>query len=337
MEFVEGDLLSNILKDPLKKEGRPGLNPNISDRALRVAYREMANLVLDLSRPQFPRIGSLGSQSENFAVTKRPLTFNMNEISTFTNLPPSALPKSIFATAKDYFLCLVEQHFAKLRLQRNDAISGEADCNRKHVARCLFRRIIREKTFEYNNGPFRLFCDDFRPSNVLINIQRLSVAAVIDWEFACAAPAEFTYVAPWWLMLQSPEDWDIETDLRGFISRYEPKLSLFLEALRACEDEQIAQGTLSESQRLSVRMEQLMQNGMFWICLAARYSSMFDDICWTFLDERFFGCFTNIEDRMLLLDEDEKTEMSSLYQIKLDQAKDGTLDDNYTVDEMINN
>ncbi|RFU24944.1 hypothetical protein B7463_g11393, partial [Scytalidium lignicola] len=39
MAFVEGDLLSNVFKDPLKKEGRPVVNPRISDRALKIAYR----------------------------------------------------------------------------------------------------------------------------------------------------------------------------------------------------------------------------------------------------------------------------------------------------------
>ena len=52
MSFVEGDPLALILKDP-RAEGRPVLNPQISDRALKRVYREMAGLVLELSKPEF--------------------------------------------------------------------------------------------------------------------------------------------------------------------------------------------------------------------------------------------------------------------------------------------
>ena len=71
------DLLSNVLKGPLKKDGRPVLDPLISDRALRIAYRETACLVLELSKPQFSRIGALIQQGKEFVVGRRPLTFNI--------------------------------------------------------------------------------------------------------------------------------------------------------------------------------------------------------------------------------------------------------------------
>jgi hypothetical protein len=51
--FAKGDLLSNFLEDPLKKEGRPVLNLRVSHRALKIAYRKMACLVLDLWKPGF--------------------------------------------------------------------------------------------------------------------------------------------------------------------------------------------------------------------------------------------------------------------------------------------
>jgi hypothetical protein len=79
-------------------------------------------------------------------------------------------------------------------------------------------------------------------------------------------------------MLQSPEDWDSETDIYGFMTRYKPRLRLFLDVLRSCEDEKVADGTLLDSQRLATRMEYSMESVLFWTCLVARYSSMFDDI-----------------------------------------------------------
>lgn len=49
---------------------------------------------------------------------------------------------------------------------------------------------------------------------------------------------------------------------------------------------------LFESQRLSPRMKDSMETGLFWVCLAARYSSMFDEIYWTFIDRRYYGTFS---------------------------------------------
>ncbi|KFY07881.1 hypothetical protein V492_06736 [Pseudogymnoascus sp. VKM F-4246] len=338
--FVEGDLLSNVLKDPLKSDGRPVLNPRISDRALRIAYREMASLVLELSKPQFPRIGALEQQSDDFVVGRRPLTFNINELVTSANLTPTDLALTdalspTFESSVDYFSALAEHHLSNLRKQRNDAVTDEADCQKNFIARCLFRKLVRDISTEHRHGPFLLHCDDFRPSNVLVDVKRFCINVVIDLEFAYVAPAELTYVAPWWLMLQSPEDWDSETDLYGFLTRYKPRIHLFLDALQSCEDEKVADGTLLNSQRLAARMEASMESGLFWVCLAARYSSMFDDIYWNFLDEIYYGPFKSIEDRIRLLDEQERTELGEIFQVKMEQAKDGTLDENYSTDALV--
>lgn len=328
MNFVEGDVLSKFLKDPVK-EGRPVLNPQISDRALKVAYREMAGLVLELSRPEFPRIGALEQTGESFSVVNRPLTFNMNELITSANLPQQAFPTGIFESAADYFVSLADQHLSHLRYQRNDAFADEAGCRKKYVARCLFRKIAGGISAEHKNGPFRLYCDDFRPSNVIIDMEKLCVSAAIDWEFTYVAPAEFIYVAPWWLLLQSPEDW--ESDLNEFLTRYTPRLQLFLDALRECESEK----ELLDSQRLSTRMGQSMENGLFWVCLAARYSSMFDEIYWTFLDRMYFGPFTSLQDRVELLSEDERSSFDQFVRVKMEQAKEGILDDHYSTHTLL--
>jgi hypothetical protein len=149
------------------------------------------------------------------------------------------------------------------------------------------------------------------------------------------APAEFTYVAPWWLMLQSPEDWDSDSNLDDFLARYKPRLALFLDVLRSCEDEKIAEGTLLNSQRLAAPMEDSMESSLFWVCLAARYSSMFDDIYWNFLDKFYYGPFESIEDRIQLLDEEERKELSGIFQVKVEQARKGVLDENYSTDALV--
>jgi hypothetical protein len=86
------------------------------------------------------------------------------------------------------------------------------------------------------------------------------VSGVIDWEFTYAAPAEFTYVAPWWLLLRSPEDW--EGDLHEILIRCIPSHCKFLEVLSDYEEKSIKQD-LSESQRLSHGWKALWRLGYF--------------------------------------------------------------------------
>ncbi|EEP76453.1 predicted protein [Uncinocarpus reesii 1704] len=221
MTYIKGTPLSNILKAP-KVKGRPVLNPEISERGLRRAYQKMAKLLLELSKPKFSKIGSLteGPDGE-FTVSRRPFTFNMNELSTSAYIPPHALPNpnTIFETAAGYFKSLATQHMLHFLTQRNDAITGEADCRKKFVARCLFSKVVQR--IQFHEGPFQLYCDDFRPSNVLVDIERFCIAAAIDWEYIYVAPVEFSYVAPWWLLLQAPGDW--ESDLMEFLTRYRPR------------------------------------------------------------------------------------------------------------------
>ena len=74
----------------------------------------------------------------------------------------------------------------------------------------------------------------------------------------------------------------------------------------------------------------------FFGCLAARHSQMFDEIYWAFLDEAYFGKFTSIEDRAEQhLDENERSKLNDIYDIKMEQAKDGEIDSWYTVEDFM--
>ncbi|KAI9645450.1 hypothetical protein NHQ30_006189 [Ciborinia camelliae] len=331
-EFIEGDLGSGPFME--SRIELQNLNPNISEQKLKVLYREMANIVLEMSKPEFTRIGSLVQTGNGYSIGRRPLTKYMNELAMKANLGPQHFPTSMYTTSAAYFESLVQQHMAQLRNQRNDCVKDEHDYKEKYIARCLFLRIARHIAKEHSTGSFRLFCEDLRPSNVIANTEPFHVNAVIDLEFTYAAPAAFTYAAPWWLLLQNPEQWEL--DLKGaFLPRYTPRLGLFLEALREVEEEQIKSERLLEAQKLSERMEQSMENGLFWFCLAIRNSQMFDDIYWTFLDEMYFGPLGKLEDRIQFLNEEERNELSTLYEIKQEQAKDATLDSVYDVGDQL--
>ena len=333
MSFLEGVPLSQLLKDP--SIGKPVLNPQIRDRSLKRAYREMAALILELSKHEFDSIGALGENERGFFIARRPLTFNMNELMVSANIPEEVFPSHTFRSATGYFKALAMQHLYHLRLQKRGAVISEEDCRKKFTARCLFLNITNKLCAEHPQEPFRLYCDDFRPSNVLIDLDASRISGVIDWEFTYAAPAEFTYVAPWWLLLQSPEDW--EADLSQFLVRYLPRFNAFLEVLSRHEKELIEQQLLSESQRLSPRMEHSMETGLFWVCLAARYSSMFDEIYWTFIDHRYYGSFTSLDDRIQLLDEEQQQELNELVRLKTGQCTEDeeSFDDHYPIDKLL--
>lgn len=134
MPFIEGEPLSQLLRDrsPGKEEERPVLNPGISDRSLKRAYREMAVLMLELSRPEFEAIGALEEdKTRNFVVAGRPLTFNMNELMVSANLPEDVFPSHTFKSATDYLSTLAIQQLSHLQLQQTNAACNEEDCRKK--------------------------------------------------------------------------------------------------------------------------------------------------------------------------------------------------------------
>lgn len=332
MSFIEGNPLSGYLRD--SSQETVTLSSSIPMSVLRSAYFGMAEVLLELSKPEFPFIGAIKQdESGGWTVPKRPLTFNMNRLAQFSNIPHNLFERQHFSNAADYFEELAQQHFYHLELQRNDAVINEADCQKKYIARCLFRKISREISKEHCSGPFRLYCDDLRPDNVLVDESRLLVTGVVDWEFTYVAPVEFTYAAPWWLLLERPEDW--EPDLDQFLERFMPRFRIFLEVLRDCEARKIKGGSLSQSQRLSIAMENSLETGLFWICLASRHSSMFDEIYWNFIDPRFFGPFTTIEDRLYLLSAEERENIHPFIEMKMHQASEGNLVSHYSIDELV--
>ncbi|RLL94272.1 hypothetical protein CFD26_104219 [Aspergillus turcosus] len=318
MDFIDGNPLSEYLRDPSQEIAT--LSPSIPMSVLKRAYSGMAEVLLELSKPEFPFIGAI-RQDElgNWVVHKRPLTLNMNRLAQFSNIPFHVFERRRFNDAAEYFEELACQHLYHFEFQRNDAVADEADCRKKYIARCLFRKLSREISKEHCNGPFRLYCDDLRPDNVLVD-PKGGVTGVIDWEFAYAAPVEFTYAAPWWLLLERPEDWEL--DLNEFLVRFMPRFRTFLDVLKDCETRRIKRGSLSEPQRLSITMEKSFETGMFWICLASRHSSMFDEIYWNYIDQMFFGSFTTIEDRLRLLSAEERDRIDIVVREKMKQVSE---------------
>lgn len=198
-----------------------------------------------------------------------------------------------------------------LKHQRNDAVESRDDCIRKYLARLIFQNLADENRLTspaHENGPFKVWCDDLRPANVLVGTE-LQISAVLDWEFTYVAPAEFSFAPPWWLLLRQPEYWP--EGLEDWERVYEGRLETFLKVMREAEDTAIVSGMLQEEQRLSDKMLQSWQCGDFWVVYAARKSFAFDDIFWRKVYPRFVGPGTPEEGVLrkqagILSEQDEK-------------------------------
>jgi hypothetical protein len=182
----------NIMQSPVfANEGHVVLDPDMDERRLKRIYMQIADIMLQLAQCHFPLIGSLGCHTNNntggktdIKVLARPLTLNMFLLGNFARVPHFQLPtpSKTFATSSEFYSALPDMHLQQLSFQRNLACSSADDCRKKYIARQLFRKLAAEGRLadsEFDRGPFRLWCEDFRPGNVLIHEDE-TIAAVVD-------------------------------------------------------------------------------------------------------------------------------------------------------------
>ncbi|KAL2756585.1 hypothetical protein ACRALDRAFT_208518 [Sodiomyces alcalophilus JCM 7366] len=353
------------MTDPLAVQGRdpdltPALNLDLPESELRSLWGKLAWVLLELATPNFPRIGSLLEVDGAIQVAGRPLTQNMSNMTQLAHIPPAIFPAKgkTFATADEWYLELSNMHLAQLLFQHNDLISSEDDCRNKYVARQLFRRLAKEgrlSTFGFaqdnwsaahankatrpripapdGSGAFRLWCDDFRPTNVLIDDSgpdgEVEVAAVIDWEFTYAAPTQFVLDPPWWLLFETPEMWR-PSGVDEWSKAYGLQLEIWLKAME--EQEKGAHVAFLDGVPLSVHMRESWETGRFWLNYAARKSWAFDAVFWNFLDERFFGVRdSGVPDdelwktRLDLLGREERQAMEPFVRRKMEESQERIL------------
>ena len=341
MDYIEHDrTMSDALNDPtLTPDESHVLDPTISEQKLEFLYRQMANIVLQLSTLTFLRIGSLVQDTDGqFSVSGRPLIQNMNSLLEFTGFTPTLLPSQQYSTSDKWYSALADMHLAQLTFQHNDAVLDEDDARDKYVARQLFRRLASDgrldSGFEMKDNrnsasKFRMYSEDLRPSNVLID-KDLRVVGVIDWEFAYAAPEQFSFDPPWWLLLKSPEYWP--SGYTPWMEVYEPRLETFLRVLEGEEKKmrassEIAGGMASLSLPLSQRMRKSWESKTWMINYAARNSWAFDFIFWRFLDARYFGLNEEADyhARLGLLTQQEIEAMEPFVKMKLEEGKERIL------------
>ncbi|KAK0653643.1 hypothetical protein DIS24_g5919 [Lasiodiplodia hormozganensis] len=276
MDFIDGTRLSTLLKQPTAEGEDVILDPAIDDAKLDRIYHQVAGYMLQLAELDFDGIGAISESpvTSKWSVRSRPLTYNMNELATVSGYPVDRFPRSRFESVADYFRNLTSEHLTHLETQRNLATDPD-DAGRRFLARHRLRELIPRYCID-NSGPFKLFCDDLQPSNMLVDPDTLQITAVLDLEFTNAMPAQFAYDPPWWLLLLGPDMWLEKHSLHDFLTRYEPRLEQFLRAMERVEKE-------SPSPRLSARMRDAWATKRFWFDYAIRKSFDVDTVYWTVL------------------------------------------------------
>lgn len=269
MEFVNGVKLSDFLRDPNNTD-EPLLNPNISQNDFDKVYGQIADILIQIHDLDFGAIGVIAADG---TVVSRPWTYNENELMTcVTNFPADESALQPFTSSSQYIQHLAERHLVHLDTQRNIATDDD-ESEKRYKARHLFRSLVPRffpPTESSDKGPFKLFCDDMRPANMLVNPTTLDILAVIDFEFTYTAPPAFSESPPWWLLLAGPEELLRRGySVKEFETLYTPVLEKFVSLLKKKE---LFRDPKEKRQLLSDKMCASWKNGMFWFILAARKS-----------------------------------------------------------------
>ncbi|KAI9710765.1 MAG: hypothetical protein M1820_002598 [Bogoriella megaspora] len=264
-EFAEGVSLCDVLSDP-DDQKKVYLNPKIDMETLDTVFEQIAGFMLQLYQFDFPSIGSISKDSSNsWLVTGRPLTYTMNELATTAFYPVDKFATTPFKSSREYFEGLMREHMTHLWTQRNLAFN-QKQAEERYVARHLFAKLVDK--FCVNNGSYKLFCDDFRPQNMLVDPKTLRITAVLDLEFTNALPSQFASESPWWLLLVGPDMFLYRGHtMEEFVAQYEPRLEQFLQAMRRVEK---ANPLLHGERPLSDLMYESWYSKRFWFNFAAR-------------------------------------------------------------------
>ncbi|KAF4944786.1 hypothetical protein FSARC_14584 [Fusarium sarcochroum] len=187
MNSVEGTSLSTLLMTKDKSDQDDIiLGPGIDNSVLDKIYRQISDIFLSFL--DFP--------SPTLEPFRRMVTLGYSH---------NLFPSSSSDLTSDYLKSVAEQHPRHLWTQRSLADDPEITQARS-IARHHFAQLTPKYCLD-DAGPFMPFCDDLRPSNMLIDPTTLQITAVLDFEFTNAMPARFTYDPPWWLSLSGPGIW----------------------------------------------------------------------------------------------------------------------------------
>ncbi|ROV90632.1 hypothetical protein VMCG_10002 [Cytospora schulzeri] len=188
-------------------------------------FQQMAEVSLQLYALTSDRIGSLGIlDNGEYAVPSGPLTHNIAYQVVNCGVPVAVLPPRArtYSSSTEYLGDAMAIELAGLLFVSETFVRSASDYRDRFAARCLLRDIVRRRGQESTGAPdqpgrpagdsrtgqpgetFRLWGDDLRPENVLLDENGV-VVGVVDWEYTYFAPETYLLNPPWWLLLSALE------------------------------------------------------------------------------------------------------------------------------------
>jgi hypothetical protein len=141
------------------------------------------------------------------------------------------------------------------------AVSDKDECREEyrclHTIKKLTKQLVSSAGY---NGPFKLFLDDLRFGNILVDAKTFEIKALIDWEFCYSAPRQFLSAPPPWL-ISNPDPWDWTSEERGVYRSY------FFTFLQVLQEEEATSG---RDHSFSTQMQDHFEDGTFWYTQAVR-------------------------------------------------------------------
>jgi hypothetical protein len=193
MEFIKEENFGDILKKPtLNKADLAILDPDINEAKLDSIFEQLASFMLELSRLEFLCIRALSKDavSGEWAVTEPPLTYDINKVVSFAGfLAEHFTTMPVFNCLSNYFAARVQCLQIHLETQHTVAYNAKDITWGRYVARHCFAKLILTYDMINNTRPHRLFCDNMRPLNMLINPETMEITALLDLEFTNVMPA----------------------------------------------------------------------------------------------------------------------------------------------------
>lgn len=171
-DFIEGESLVAILKEPESEI----LRSDLSDDDLDTIYRQIANIMLQLSKLNFPRIGSFSEMGDgSVTIDSRPVTLRAHEIVSHAGVDVlfslaslilvSSLPGSTSTTyslATEYFHSIAKQDQQHLCEQLN-SVDDEDDAKRKYTYCSIFKALLPRFVSQKYNGAIQAYLRRFPP------------------------------------------------------------------------------------------------------------------------------------------------------------------------------
>lgn len=151
---------------------------------------------------------------------------------------------------------LVNQH-ARLLYENSKAVSDEDESREEYQCLHIIKLLTKQHIHSADcDAPFKLFLDDRRFGNIIVDPKTFEIKELIDWEFSYSAPRQFLISPPPWL-IPNPDPWDWSSKER---SAFKSCFSTFLRSLQ--EEEAM----LERGHGFSSQMQNHFEDGKitFW-------------------------------------------------------------------------